>query len=62
MKKFCVAYNITTTYDASVSAETKKEAMAKVQEVIGSGAVMEGAWELRENEIPLGNGYFARPI
>ena len=62
MKKFCVVYNVTTSYDAAVSAKTKEEAIAKVREVIGSECVIEGAWPVRKNEISLGNGYSAYPL
>ena len=62
MKKFCVSYQLTTSYDASVSAKTKEEAIAKVKEVIGSDIVIEEAWALRDREIPLGGGYSARPL
>lgn len=35
LKRFNVSYNVTTTYDADVFAYSKKEAIAKVVEVVG---------------------------
>ncbi len=46
MKMFCVVYNVTTSYDASVEAKTKEAAIEKVKEVIGADIVVEGAWEV----------------
>jgi len=47
MKEFCVVYEVTTSYDAAVSAKTKDEAIAKVKEVIGSDVVVTGTWEVK---------------
>jgi len=62
MKKFCVVYNVITSYDVSVKAKTKEEAIEKVKEVIGADAVIEGAWAIRPKEVLLGGGYSAHPI
>ena len=62
MKKFCVCYQVVTSYDATVSANTKEEAIAMVREVIGSDVIIEGAWPLRKGSVPLGSGYSARPF
>ena len=35
LKRFNVSYNVTTSYDADVFAHSKKEAIAKVVEVVG---------------------------
>ena len=49
-KKFCVSYNYITSFDATVSAETKEEAIAKVKEVIGDDVEIEGAWEVTQQK------------
>ena len=61
MRKFCVCYSLTVSYDSTVSAKTKEEAVAKVREVI-EDAVITGAWPIRKDEISLGGGYSARPL
>ena len=50
MKKFCVFYNTTTSFEAVVKAKTKKEAKEKVREVIGEPVVIEKIWELKYTE------------
>lgn len=47
MKKFCVIYSVTTSYDASVSAKNAEEAKKKIIEVIGDDAEIDGAWEIK---------------
>lgn len=39
LRRFNVSYNITTSYDADVFATSKKEAVAKVVEVVGDVVV-----------------------
>lgn len=46
MKRFNVIYNVTVSYDADVLANTKKEAIAKVKEVIGEPVYIESVHEL----------------
>jgi hypothetical protein len=46
MKKFCVLYNTTTSYDTVVVAENEKEARVKVKEVIGEPVNIESVWEI----------------
>lgn len=46
LKKFNVSYNVTTSYDADVFARNKKEAIAKVVEVIGEPVQIEYVNEL----------------
>lgn len=50
MKKYSVVYNTTTSYEAVVYASTKKEAIAKVREVIGDPVTIEEAREMRNAE------------
>ena len=50
MKTYCVTYNTTTSYDTSVKARTKEEAISKVKEVIGEPVTIEGAWEVKEKK------------
>ncbi len=45
LKRFNVAYNVTTSYDADVFAESKKAAVAKVVEVIGEPVRIESVHE-----------------
>ena len=45
-KEFSVCYNYTTSYEAVVKAETKKEAIAKVKEVLGDDITIESSWEV----------------
>lgn len=47
MKTYNVTYNVTTSYDAVVKAKTKKEAEAKVKEVIGDPVEIEATYEVR---------------
>lgn len=46
LRRFNVVYNVTTSYDANVFATTKKEAVAKVVEVIGDPIKIESVYEL----------------
>lgn len=46
LKRFNVMYNVTTSYDADVFAASKKEAIAKVVEVIGEPVHIESVYEL----------------
>lgn len=48
LKRFNVVYNVTTSYDADVFAKSKKEAIAKVVEVIGEPVRIEYV-----NELPI---------
>jgi hypothetical protein len=48
MKKFCVVYNVTTSYDISVKSKTKDEAIAKVKGFVGDDIVVEDAWEIKD--------------
>lgn len=50
MKTYCVVYNVTTSYDASVKAVSKKEAIEKVREVIGEPVTIESVWETKEKQ------------
>lgn len=50
MKKFCVVYNTTTSFDTVVKAKTAEEARAKVQEVIGDPVEIENVYELKKHE------------
>lgn len=50
LKRFSVSYSTTTSYEALVNAKTKKEAIAKVKEVIGEPIKIEKSWELRKKE------------
>lgn len=45
-RRFNVAYNITTSYEADVLAKNKKEAISKVVEVIGDPIRIESVLEL----------------
>ena len=47
LKQFSVMYNTTTSSEAVVNAKTKKEAIAKVKEVIGDPIKIEASWELK---------------
>ena len=47
MKKYCVSYNVTTSYDTTIKAETKEEAKNKVIEVIGEPIKIESVWEVK---------------
>lgn len=46
LRRFNVVYNVTTSYDADVFATSKKEAIAKVVEVIGKPVKIELVYEL----------------
>lgn len=46
MRRFNVTYNVTTSYDADVLAKNKKEAIAKVVEVIGEPVKIKSVHEL----------------
>lgn len=46
MKTYCVTYNTTTSFDVEVKARNKKEAEAKVLEVIPD-AILEKTWETK---------------
>ena len=46
LKRFNVMYNVTTSYDADVFATSRKEAIAKVVEVIGEPVHIESVHEL----------------
>lgn len=46
LRRFNVIYNVTTSYDADVFAKNKKEAIAKVVEVIGEPVKIESVHEL----------------
>lgn len=46
IKRFNVMYNVTTSYDADVFAESRKAAIAKVVEVIGEPVRIESVHEL----------------
>ncbi|MEE9214800.1 MAG: hypothetical protein V3U54_08420 [Thermodesulfobacteriota bacterium] len=50
LKTFSVMYNTTTSSESVVVAKTKKEAIAKVREVIGEPIKIEQAWELKEKD------------
>lgn len=49
MKNYCVTYSYRTSYDTTVKARNKKEAEAKVLEVIGD-CRLEGTWEVRKKK------------
>lgn len=46
MKRFNVMYSVTISYDADVLADNRKEAIAKVIEVIGEPVKIESVHEL----------------
>lgn len=46
MKTYSVTYNTTTSYEAVVKAKSKKEAEAKVLEVIGDPVEIEATREI----------------
>lgn len=46
-KRYCVTYSYRTHYDTTVTADSKKEAEAKVREVVGD-VKFEGTWEVHE--------------
>lgn len=48
-KRYCVTYSYRTHFDADVMAESKKEAEAKVQEVVGD-VKFEGTYEIKKKE------------
>lgn len=47
MKTYCVTYSYRTSFDATVKANSKKEAEEKVREVIGD-CKFEGTWEVED--------------
>lgn len=47
MKKFCVFYDVTTSYDADIQAKSKEEAANKVREVLGE-VVIKQVWEVQK--------------
>ena len=50
LKRFSVMYNTTTSFESVVNAKTKKEAIAKVKEVVGEPIKIEKSWELRKQK------------
>lgn len=49
MKKYCVIFNTTTSFDAVVKAKNKEEAKEKVIEVIGEPVEIESVYEVKSN-------------
>lgn len=47
MKKWNVNYAVTVSHDATIKAETKEEAIRKIEEVIGEDVVIESVWEVK---------------
>ena len=47
LNRYSVLYKLTTSSEAIIKAKTKKEAIAKVREVIGDPITIEDAWELK---------------
>ena len=50
MKKYCVAYRVTTEYDTVVEARNTQEAEAKVIEVIGEHVTILVTYEQKEKK------------
>ena len=47
MKRFCVTYSYTVLADAAITADSKEDAIKKVEEVLGDVKI-DGAWEVKE--------------
>lgn len=50
MKLYCVNYSYRTRFDATVEANSKKEAEEKVKEFIGD-CRLEGTWEIKNEDV-----------
>ncbi|HWY33629.1 MAG TPA: hypothetical protein VNX68_03220 [Nitrosopumilaceae archaeon] len=48
MKKFCVLYSVTTSYDTTIKAKDKEEAKKKVIEVIGEPVEIDDVYEVHQ--------------